>query len=396
MAVAPSGGAGSGTSGGWTHVTEVACGLHSLGHNVLVVARAPSDGTRPKRLDCGVPLVLSRLRPQLAFLGLPQVRRIAVRFRPDVIMERFYNFAGAGVSVARWLGNPALLEVNAPMVDPPGSLKTKVDTLLLGSLRRWAVRQALWSAAIVTPLNTTVPAEVNRRKIHELPWGANVDHFNPGLRTGDTASRLRLAREIGLSPGYPVAAFVGSFRSWHGARYFAEAARKLLEGGAPVSFLAIGDGPELPGLRSEASSWSVPEGRLVFTGAQPHTRIPDLLSLADIGVAPFDVESYEPLKVFGFYWSPLKVFEYMAMALPVVTVDVPPLNNIVREGKEGILFKSGDRAGLEFALLTLIRDEALRRELGANARTRVAERYSWEAHCAALDRLLEGLASSGG
>ena len=39
--------------------------------------------------------------------------------------------------------------------------------------------------------------------------------------------------------------------------------------------------------------------------------LPACLAAADIGVAPFDTAAHAPLSL-AFYWSPLKVFEYMA------------------------------------------------------------------------------------
>ena len=56
---------------------------------------------------------------------------------------------------------------------------------------------------------------------------------------------------------------------------------------------------------------------IVFTGAVPHDAMPAALAAADIGVAPFDPSAHAPLSL-GFYWSPLKIFEYMAAGLPVV------------------------------------------------------------------------------
>ncbi len=138
-----------GSSGGATHVSEVACGLKRLGHDVRVISRANNKSTR--NLECGVPLQVSRWRKELALLGLRQVSREINTFKPDVVMERFYNFAGAGVLAAHRRRVPILLEVNAPMTDPPGSLKSRLDKVALGAMRRWAVRQARWSAAIVTP-----------------------------------------------------------------------------------------------------------------------------------------------------------------------------------------------------------------------------------------------------
>jgi starch synthase len=380
-----------GTSGGSTHVTEVACGLRDLGHEVLVICRSPRSGESKKTLCRDVRAQFTHLPQQLALLGLPRIARTFDAFKPDAAMERFYNFAGAGVLWAHRRRVPCVLEVNAPMTDPPGSLKSRVDMLALGAMRRWAIRQARWSAAIVTPLASTVPFAVSRRKIRELPWGANVEQFDPSLRVRNEARRAELAHDLDLAPGHPVAVFLGSFRSWHGADHFAEAARRMLLGGTDLSFLAIGGGPELEPLKQTVASWRLPAGRFVFTGPQPHERVPELLALADIGVAPFDLASYPPLTTFGFYWSPLKVFEYMAMGLPVVTVDVTPLNEIVRQREDGLLYRSGDTPGLVRALGALASDRELRERLGASARVRVRERYSWRSHCLALESILQSI-----
>jgi glycosyltransferase involved in cell wall biosynthesis len=383
-----------GSTGGATHVQEVACGLRELGHSVVVVAR--TERREPgQRLGCGVPVVRTPWRKEAALAGVGRIARVMRGFRPDVVMERYYNFSGAGVLLAHRRGVPVLLEVNAPMTDPAGSLKSRLDRVLLRAMRRWAVRQAIWSEAIVTPLRTTVPPEVPRERIHELPWGANVERFNPRLREERPERVAALRRELGLAAGGPVAVFLGSFRHWHGVRHFALAARQLIERGSVLSFLAIGGGPELPKMEEEVRDWALPEGRLVFPGPRPHESVPELLAVGDIGVAPFDVAAHEPLREYGFYWSPLKVFEYMAVGLPVVTIDIPPLNDIVRHGREGLLYHSGDVDALAAAIDELERDSGRRRAMGAAARERVVERYSWRAHCEALDRILRGMVHEG-
>ncbi len=376
-------------SGGSVHVSEVACGLAALGHSVLVLMRPPSLALAPRTLPCGAPLRTLPWPKEAALLGLPRISRIMSAFKPDVVIERYYNFAGAGLLVAHNRRIPALLEVNAPMIDPPGSLKSKLDRLLLGAMRRWAVRQGKWSAAIVTPLKSAVPTEIDRAMIHELSWGANVEQFDPLVRGRDAARVMALRAEVGLQPGLPVAVFLGSFRSWHGVGHFVEAARKLIASGSNLTFLAIGGGPEARHIEEVVASWNLPPRRVIFTGSQPHERVPDLLALADIGVAPFDLSAHEPLRTFGFYWSPLKIFEYMAMALPVVTIDVPPLNEIVRDRQEGLLYSPGDIEALAGRLQTLSGDSDLRARLGGQARQRVRAHYSWRVHCAALDLLLK-------
>ena len=376
-----------GTSGGATHVLEVAHGLARRGHRLHVVAR----GQRWRRVDTGgaFDVTLLPFPDKLAYLALPEVYSIARRFAPDVIMERYYNFAGAGMTVAKRRHIPSVLEVNAPMMDPPGSPKSRLDRLLGGRLRHWAVAQGRWSRRIVTPLAATVPPEVPRSRIELVNWGANVEQFRPELRQEQAAQLAALRREYGIADDAVVVAFVGSFRAWHGVGVFAAAALRLIPQYSRLAFLAIGGGPELEPLRARVAAAGLPPGRFVLTGPQPHDRVPLLLALADIGVAPFVPSVYAPLRTFGFYWSPLKVFEYMALGLPVVTLDIPPLNTIIRAGEEGLLYREGDLATLTAHLATLAADPAARARLGTSARARVVAHYSWDAHCAQLERVLE-------
>jgi glycosyltransferase involved in cell wall biosynthesis len=105
-----------------------------------------------------------------------------------------------------------------------------------------------------------------------------------------------------------------------------------------------------------------------------------------MGVAPFDVAAHAPLSL-DFYWSPLKVFEYMASGLPVVAPGIPRLRQIVADSREGLLYEPGSTDGLAGALERLT-DSALRKSLGAAARERVVRDFSWDMHCRKLDEAL--------
>src|SRR5206468_2147376 len=140
----------------------------------------------------------------------------------------------------------------------------------------------------------------------------------------------------------------------------------------------VGDGPERATV--EQAARGVPGA--IFTGSVPHAAMPGYLAAADIGVAPFDVARHKALQL-GFYWSPLKVFEYMAAGLPVVAPAIPRLTQLVEHGREGRLYDPADPAALDSALTSLA-DESVRRELGRAARERVVRDFSWTAHVAAL------------
>src|SRR5688572_8432001 len=118
--------------------------------------------------------------------------------------------------------------------------------------------------------------------------------------------------------------------------------------------------------------------------------MPEVVAAADVGVAPYDTSRLRQLRL-GFFWSPLKIFEYMASGLPTITIDRHPLGELVRHNEEGLLIADADAPALAAAIERLAGDEALRTRMGASARRRVVERYSWDKHCAQLDALLRRL-----
>lgn len=382
-----------GALGGSTHTLEVARGLAARGHTLHVVACSGAGWGGPAALArpassayAGFHLHQIDIPKSLSLLGAPLIARLARAVAPDLIMERYYNFAGAGLLAARRARTPTILEVNALIVDPPEVRKRRIDDRLGGPMRRWAVAQCRWADRIVTPLHTTVPPEIPRAKIVELPWGANVERFAPpGQGTiPNHEYNAHLSPPGLLASPSPVVVFLGSFRAWHGVLDFVRAAALLLEQGRDCCFLLVGDGPERAAAERLAQGWP---GRFEFTGAVEYDAVPALLAQAAVGAAPFTTAPHPALRAAGFFWSPLKVYEYMAAGLPVVTADIAPLNQIIRDGQEGALFAEGDLPGLAAALARLLDDPAAAQAMGRRARARVAERYSWAQHCAELERI---------
>ncbi|MGH7860131.1 MAG: glycosyltransferase family 4 protein, partial [Candidatus Binatia bacterium] len=147
-----------GRHGGAVHVREVAAELARRGHRVRVVARrAFADG---EAAGYGVRGALSRLPRMLRLLSLPVVVAEVRRFRPDVILERYYNFGGEGVVSGLRHGTPAILEVNSPMIEYAGSPKERIDRWLGQPMRRWREWMAGRAAAFVTPTAAILPPGV--------------------------------------------------------------------------------------------------------------------------------------------------------------------------------------------------------------------------------------------
>jgi glycosyltransferase involved in cell wall biosynthesis len=361
-----------GTTGGSVHVAAVAGGLAALGHDVDVLT-TPGPGPFP-----GGPARWHALAPPLGLRHLRVLRTEAVRAfaeqaRADVIIERYHNFGGEGMRAAKAIGAVAVLEINAPVIDYPGSPKARLDkVLLVEPMRRWRDRQCRMADLLVTPAADVLPGFVPRDRIVEIEWGADTERFTPGAG-GSCPFTKR--------PDAVLAVFAGAFRTWHGAVHLVRALRELRAAGRrDLDAVLIGDGPELDRTKAEAAGID----GVTFTGAVAHDGMPACLAAADIGVAPFDVAAHPPLQL-AFYWSPLKVFEYMAAGLPVVAPSIPRLARILGPGSERLLYDPQTPRALAGALAYLADRGDERRRLGAAARQRVCAEFSWAAHCRKLD-----------
>jgi glycosyltransferase involved in cell wall biosynthesis len=303
------------------------------------------------------------------------IARLAADVRPDAIIERYHNFGGEALGAAGPLNAVAELEVNAPVIDYRGSAKALLDrALLVEPMRRRREHVCRLADVIVSPSAAILPAGIPPERVSVLEWGADTDRFAPGVQ--GKAPYVRLAVTT-------VAVFAGAFRSWHGAIHLVEAIKTLRSRGhTQIGAVLIGDGPE----RHRVSRAAHGMETVLLTGALPHDSMPAALAAADIGVAPFDVGAHAPLSL-GFYWSPLKMFEYMASGLPVVAPAVGRIPSLVADRREGVLYDPRDRDALADALLTLS-DPAVRKTLGAAARGRAVREYSWAAHCRALEQAI--------
>ena len=362
--------------GGSVHVTAVAEGLAELGHDVHVLVSPGPRGILPAGKAHWHAVAPPFGNRRLRLLRAAAVAARAEQLPADVVIERYYNFGGEGILAAKKIGALAVLEVNAPVVDHPGSLKQLADrALIIEPLRRWRDWQCRHANLFVTPSAKILPPFVPSQAILRTEWGADTSLFRPGA-----SGPIPFAR----AAGDVVAVFSGAFRAWHGAIHLVEAVKRLrARGRREFKAMFVGDGPELTRVRQEAQGV---EG-ITLIGAVRHEDVAPILAAADIGVAPFDVAAH-PSLAHEFHWSPLKIFEYMASGLPVVAPRIARLAGIVSDGREGLLYDAASPDGLADALERLA-DAATRQRLGAAARARAVSEFSWSSHCRRLDSAIQ-------
>jgi glycosyltransferase involved in cell wall biosynthesis len=168
-----------------------------------------------------------------------------------------------------------------------------------------------------------------------------------------------------------VVGFAGSLKPWHGIDILVEAVARVPEAHLEV----VGHGP-LEGLLDRLQ-----DDQLTRLGARPHAEVIELMAGWDVGVAP-----YAPIR--DFWFSPLKVLEYMAAGACPVASDLGDAAELLGHGRRGVLVPAGDAAALAAALAGLAADRERTRSLGTRARAWVAAHRSWSANASRALALL--------
>lgn len=279
----------------------------------------------------------------------------------DFLYERYSLWSFAAMEYARAGGVPGLLEVNAPLVEEQARYRTVIDRA--GAER--AARRAFAAASALLAVSEEVSQWLLHEypsvagQVHVVPNGVNTDRFRP-----DVAPTRR-------EPGAFTVGFVGTMRPWHGIDVLVDAFALLHRRVPHARLLAVGDGQARAD--AEASLAERELGHVAhFTGAVQPAEVPGLLASMDVGVAPYP-------QLADFYFSPLKLYEYMAMGLPVVASRIGSVARTIEDGVTGLLCRPGDAADLADELEQLASDEALRVRLGRAAREQAVRAHGWDA-----------------
>ena len=352
-----------GTKGASVHIQEVVRELIRRGHDVTVhTTRAGRDipddlaglEVIETCIDADDPGARERAQQEVS-------ARIAARIiagGADLVYERYSLFSTALAEVAEATGAAGVLEVNAPLIEEQRTHRVLVDEEAAAKALARQVAAATATVAVSDPVRDWVRERTGSEHVHTVPNGVSITRIVP--RPEDI--------------GDPVVTFVGTLKPWHGVADLLAAAALAKR---PWKLRIIGDGPERAALEEQAAGLGI---EVDFRGAVAPADMPGQLAGSAIGVAPYPDLGGEQQQ----YFSPLKVYEYLAAGLPVVASAVGQLPQIL--GELGTLVPPSDPAALATAIDTLAADPVLRGKLGWRGRMQAEEKHSW---AGAVDRILD-------
>jgi glycosyltransferase involved in cell wall biosynthesis len=278
----------------------------------------------------------------------------------DMIYERYAMYLFVTVWLANRRGIPIVLEVN-----DSACVQHRVRPLFFQKMakriERWIFNKADGLVFVSTRFKDLV-ADGHGKIAPSIvsPNAANIDQFSFSVQT-----RERVRQELKLGDAV-VCGYLGAFNPWHSIDQFVYAISNRLKTNPKLKFLLVGDGITFDAVKDYVDHHQLSE-QIVLTGRVPHAQVPELLCAMDMAILPSA----------GDYTSPVKLFEFMACSVPALAPDLAPILEVLREDETGWIFPADNFDAAMDKLQQLSEDTDHVKQVGAAARTYIADHRQW-------------------
>ena len=358
----------TGTGAPGHHIWGMVKGFETLGHIVKMVAppgvaETYEDGIgSQKKGRYKVPQLLFEFFEiaynVIAFFKIVSVLR---RNKINFIYERYAIFNIAGVIASKIWKIPIIMEVSFTSKTDVYPKRSKMLNFLAVVIDKYIFRNVTGSVVVSKVLKDNILNNFTNDsdKILVLPNAVDEKKFDRMKGPGNIKKELCWENK-------KIIGFVGGFYPWHGIDMLIDAAKIIVEEVKNARFMLIGDGP----IREELELKSEREGVkefISFLCSVSHEKLPAHIAAFDVGIVANSTS----------YSSPMKMFEYMAMAKPVIAPKIPPIEEVIENGVNGFLFEQGNTADLAEAIKKILIDEEICIALGEKGYRDIVKKFTW-------------------
>jgi len=290
----------------------------------------------------------------------------------ELVYERFAFFCRVGLTISRRFKVPLFLEVNYTTTTPLFRAKSKLFLPLARRIERecFMAADALFVVSSFLRdglISMGIPTE----KIFLTPNAVDEKVF--AARADGAAVRSEYAFGERKVIGY-----VGAFFPWHGLDFLLDTIRLLEKTRDDMCVFLVGNGPMENVLREYAVRQQI-KTPLIFAGTIPYEKLPAYIAAMDVCVLPDS----------NNYGSPMKLFEYMAGGRPALAPKLSPMEDVVTDGVNGVLFPARDGNAFAACLEKLLDSPDLRQRIGDAGRRSIEEHHYWKHNAQTIERAYE-------
>jgi glycosyltransferase involved in cell wall biosynthesis len=314
--------------------------------------------------DLRIPLDIVGERRRFDTGIIPQLRAAVADRRPDLIWSNSVK----SHFLVRWAG---LNQSRRWVAFHHGYTTTDLKMRIYNQLDRWSLpvadRVLTSSSAFVKQLERN-NVQVDRIHVQHMP----IRPFDPV----PSGHKCELRSRLGLNSQTRVLLSIGRLSQEKGHANLVRALPQILKlaGSAPLRLVIVGEGPERPRIEELCRTLNLTD---VVTLAGQQDDVNPYYAIADVFILPSHSEG-----------SPNVLLEAMSAGVPVVATAVGGVPELLSSGKDSLLVKNHDLAGLANATVRLLDDEALRNRLVPLAH-QVALRKTPESYFQSMTSVLE-------
>lgn len=366
------------------------------------VKQIPTDRPRSRGLQVPAPSLYS-FPVELNYYSFG---RIYERYVEGWARKRSYAFLYQRMSMHNYSGARLRNRLNIPLVleyngSEAWASANWAEKLVFNDMAVAMERIALRNADLVITVSKILGEEVAaagvpQERIVVYPNCIDPEIFDPSRFSNTDNAALRKRWDIPADA--MVATFVGTFGTWHGVDFLANAVCRLINEDRDwvernrLHFLFVGDGLKMPAVRATLDD---PKYRsfVTLTGLVSQNQAPAYLATSDIFLSPH-MPNPDGTAFFG---SPTKLFEYMAMARPIIASDLDQIGKVLRgtylsesepEKPLAELFTPGDEEGFLVSLRRVVENPLAAADMAKRARRAALNSFTWNHHVGAiLDRM---------
>jgi glycogen(starch) synthase len=353
------------SGGGVIVITGIANTLAELGHDVTIIT--PKLNWKGEKYNPEINKKINIIKVDIpsesnmkiaARLCYPNMKKVGIDIcknkKIDFILTIFHPFhlvPKAAVEVGKKLNIQTIIKIDDAFYEKSSGLKS-----IQRKIEKNINSKTLKNANKIFVANENIKKEVKEfynipsEKMFIMPNGIESDKFF----TMNTHKKIII--------------FSGVMYFHRGLDILFNTLPKIIREVPDVELILLGEGPEMKKLQKIVKQMKL-EKNVKFLGWIDRTEIPEFLAKSSIGIGPLRSTAVTKNAL------PIKILEYMAASLPIISFENTLQNEILNHGENGFNVKNIDE--LSEKIILLLKDKELQKKIGDKSREMI-KNYDWK------------------